>query len=89
MDPTSRLNELNPAITVRKAQDVRRLEDLAKTHWLCSLCAHYTDALTCAAFPDGIPLDVVSGQTAHIELFGIEAAPVVFTEILKPKVDEL
>ena len=33
---------------------------------------------TCAAYPDGIPLEIFIGDESHNELRGDEAAPVVF-----------
>ena len=31
----------------------------------CPFCKHYRGALRCAAFPDGIPADVLRGITDH------------------------
>ena len=31
----------------------------------CPFCKHYRGALRCAAFPDGIPVDVLRGLTDH------------------------
>ena len=33
---------------------------------------------TCAAYPDGIPLEIFTGDEHHDELRGDEAAPVLF-----------
>lgn len=31
----------------------------------CQFCIHFQRNLTCAAFPNGIPMAIVSGQMAH------------------------
>ena len=33
----------------------------------CDNCAHYIGALTCTAFPEGIPEDILSGYFDHAE----------------------
>lgn len=33
----------------------------------CVTCIHYTGALTCAAFPDEIPPEIVTGEHDHLE----------------------
>jgi len=32
----------------------------------CPFCMHYRGALRCAAFPDGIPVDILRGITSHV-----------------------
>ena len=48
--------------------------------WICLTCKHYTPehGLTCVAFPDGIPIEVASGQLWHDHLFGDEKEPVFY-----------
>ncbi len=31
----------------------------------CIICCHYTHALTCDAYPEGIPDEIISGQIDH------------------------
>ena len=31
----------------------------------CVLCKHYTMLLTCEAYPDGIPFEILSGDFDH------------------------
>ena len=35
----------------------------------CAFCKHIFDQfpLACAAFPDGIPMQIISGEVAHLE----------------------
>lgn len=84
-----RINEINPNITVRSAEDVRRAESLAVKTWLCRRCKHYNDDMTCTAFPDGIPLEIVSGVFLHLRPVGVEAEPVAFEEAPEPRITDL
>ena len=47
----------------------------------CPFCIHAgQDGRTCAAFPDGIPMDIIGGQADHTEPFegdnGIRFEPI-------------
>ena len=55
----------------------------------CARCRHYEFAVTCAAFPDGIPIDIFTGQFDHTKPYpnaknpqdsGIRFEPIKDTE---------
>ena len=35
----------------------------------CISCKHYQGALTCTAFPEGIPFEILSGEHDHAEAY--------------------
>jgi len=57
----------------------------------CPFCKHYRGALRCAAFPEGIPVGILRGQTDHTKAVegdgGIrfeEGAPTLDDSLLIP-----
>lgn len=48
---------------------------------LCLNCKHYWGALACAAFPDRIPDDILTGDNDHDAIFPGQVGAFVFEEI--------
>ncbi len=46
----------------------------------CGICKHAEGALTCAAFPDGIPADILTGEFDHTEKHPDQDNDIVFEE---------
>ncbi len=40
-------------------------DELTITSPLCFSCKHYNDDLTCAAFPEGVPSVILTGEVDH------------------------
>lgn len=48
---------------------------------LCLNCKHYWGALACAAFPDRIPDEILTGDNDHAERYPSQSGAFVFEEI--------
>ena len=49
----------------------------------CSGCIHYESDGTCKAFPDGIPLKIISGINDHSEPLPVQDNDIVYSPIDK------
>lgn len=58
-------------------KDLIRL--LAKQYG-CGVCAFNRDGLTCTAFPNGIPSEILQGEVPHFEPYGDESITFSFSE---------
>jgi len=47
----------------------------------CNICENYTGALTCLAFPKGIPEDILQGDFDHSEKHPKQDNDIVFEEV--------
>jgi len=56
---------------------------------LCSRCKFYTGELTCLAFPDGIPKEVLLGENDHSEPIDGQDGKFIFIDIENESVDIL
>jgi hypothetical protein len=46
----------------------------------CAFCKHFQQDLTCKAFPDGIPLEIVGGTLEHLKVLPGQKGKVVFEQ---------
>jgi len=49
----------------------------------CNICKHYGIALTCEAFPSGIPADILTGEFDHTQIHPDQENNIVFEPIGK------
>ena len=47
----------------------------------CSNCKHYAGGCTCPAFPDGIPVSLLSGDKRHDSVIDGQATELIFETI--------
>jgi len=47
----------------------------------CRGCRHYLGDLNCSAFPEGIPLIIVSGEIQHTEVLAKQKNTIVYEVI--------
>ncbi len=50
---------------------------------LCNICKNYMGDLTCQAFPDGIPDEILSGNNDHSKPLPEQGNDIVFETIIK------
>ena len=59
---------------------IEKYRDVRPVFPLCNECVHLSEGGTCAAFPGGIPVEIVTGQHDHREPYkgdgGIRFEPV-------------
>jgi hypothetical protein len=55
----------------------------------CRGCRHYLVELTCSAFPEGIPLVIISGQIQHTEILPKQGNTIVYEPIKKSTTDKM
>lgn len=51
----------------------------------CLTCKNYIDDLKCAAFPEGIPVEIIEDGEPHVEPIEGQDNEIVF-ELLKPEI---
>ena len=55
----------------------------------CKYCQHFRFNGTCAAFPDKIPLDIVSGATKHTKPLPNQKNSIVYELAEKPLLERI
>jgi hypothetical protein len=55
----------------------------------CRGCRHYLGELDCSAFPEGIPLIILSGKIQHTEVLAKQKNTIVYDAIKKSTTDKM
>ena len=55
----------------------------------CPGCRHYLGELDCSAFPEGIPLIILSGKIQHTEVLAKQKNTIVYDAIKKSTTDKM
>lgn len=50
----------------KKKHDADMVEDFFG-HFMCEYCAHYHGVNTCEAYPEQIPIEIISGRVVHYD----------------------
>ena len=55
----------------------------------CRGCRHYLGELDCSAFPEGIPMIILSGEIQHTEILPKQKNRIVYEAIKKSTTDKM